>query len=187
MKTIALLFFAFLFVSCANAGRATFAEIPWGSDRQGVEKILEERGFSTTPLDEELDLLFTGKLLGHAVTGWASFTPDYQVAVILISFQADLTEAFDVFDRVEKHLEEKYGTPEKQFKFFDPPYRTTDSPTKRILAIAADCGMWATFWPQAGLYVKVAGNPINPVVIHYEGPLWSQESDRRKAIGAENF
>jgi hypothetical protein len=186
---------ALLFVATTVHARTPveprFLDLPWGSTRTAVEARLVAKGYTTIEQDQEGDLSFKSIDQSPAVTGWAFFSAQGALVKIVVKHVTSDAECLAHYRFMVDLLGGKYGAPDTQVERYDSPFEVGDGYEQT--AIKTGKGHLATIWltqeatedNQSGVMIDVTTSLV--VRITYEPPVWSAESDRRRASQAQDF
>ena len=180
MSRFILLFFLLFISSASMAESPTFADIQWGASKEEVRKQLTVKGFSPGALDKDGDFKFEGSLLGYKTQGLALFS-DSKVAKIVVRILTPNNKAIDTYGSMKGILADKYGKPEKDFKFFIKPYYEGDGYEEQAIRLGK--ATFASFWP--GILLEI--NEVLTVQVNYESDAWEAEVKKRKASANSVF
>ena len=182
-----LAFFFLLFVSFLHAEekRPNFADIPFGSSRDEVKKILLSKNyvFSTSVENlKENHLKFTGKVTNVKSTIYAVFNEDGKLVKTLVCLSTEDKDAIKKFRSLRKSLTKKYGKPDRDIvDSFLSPYRKGDGYAEQAVKVGK--GFFISSFGH--VFLDVTEDLI--VTIAYESVLWPKELDRRKKVENEDL
>lgn len=174
-KIVLFFFILILNLSTAQAKQPTFANIPWGIDLAELRKQLTSNGFTPLNVDEDGDLKFKGKLLGHNAVGFA-FLGNRKLMKLQLLIATPDHKAISTYRDLREILAKKYGEPEHVFEYFKRPYYDGDGYEEQAIRLGK--GTFSCFWKDV---ISLSITEKLAVKLNYESALWSAEMDRRDA------
>lgn len=149
---------------------AKFWGIPFGSSRQEVKKMMQDKK-SVLSKEKETSMVWTTptKFAGFDTKIVHLFFTDegeFSKGIVLIPVESE-KDIFIRYEEAKDLITRKYGDPETDIEHFEPPYKKGDG--NEAYAIKMGRCMYASFW-NAGKDVSVMAMILDPtsMAISYE-------------------
>ena len=190
---LTILFFASMQVAVTQSTYA-FADLVWGSSSNVVRSTLVSRGYTFARELDDGALRFDGTILSRPTWVYAEFTPQNQLvklSVFLLHDSISRTQRFFAAERtmigLKETIEARYGPAESNYSYFLSPYYRGDG--YETQAVELGKASFVSFWPAAadGSHLWIEIDEDVDVAVHYEGPGWSAELQRRRSRQLGDF
>lgn len=181
--TSALLFILITSFLHAEDKRPNFADMPFGSSRDEVKKMLSSKGYVFSKNLKHQDLLFTGEVASVKAQIGVVFNEDGKLVRTVVILLTEDKNAIAKFRSLRESLIKKYGKPKDDtVDVFLSPYEKGDGYAEQAVKLGK--GLFLTqFKGDVSLYVTEG----LAVRIEYNGVLWEKESERRQNTANEDL